>query len=131
MNILDCLFCKIVAGEIPSNTIYEDDIVKVFLDISPVSTGHCLIVPKKHYKDLEEIDLETLKHINTVAKKMLVVLKEKLHCDGLTLVQNNGLGQEVKHYHLHLIPRYTDDEIKLVSNKDLIESIEDTIKKLK
>ncbi len=131
MNILDCLFCKIVAGEIPSNTIYEDDIVKVFLDISPVSTGHCLIVPKKHFKDLEEIDLETLKHINTVAKKMLVVLKEKLHCDGLTLVQNNGLGQEVKHYHLHLIPRYTDDEIKLVSNKDLIESIEDTIKKLK
>lgn len=131
MNILDCLFCKIIAGEIPSNTIYEDDIVKVFLDISPVSTGHCLIVPKKHFKDLEEIDLETLKHINTVAKKMLVVLKEKLHCDGLTLVQNNGLGQEVKHYHLHLIPRYTDDEIKLVSNKDLIESIEDTIKKLK
>lgn len=131
MNILDCLFCKIVAGEIPSNTIYEDDIAKVFLDISPVSTGHCLIVPKKHFKDLEEIDLETLKHINTVAKKMLVVLKEKLHCDGLTLVQNNGLGQEVKHYHLHLIPRYTDDEIKLVSNKDLIESIEDTIKKLK
>lgn len=131
MNILDCLFCKIVADEIPSNTIYEDDIVKVFLDISPVSTGHCLIVPKKHFKDLEEIDLETLKHINTVAKKMLVVLKEKLHCDGLTLVQNNGLGQEVKHYHLHLIPRYTDDEIKLVSNKDLIESIEDTIKKLK
>ncbi len=131
MNILDCLFCKIVAGEIPSNTIYEDNIVKVFLDISPVSTGHCLIVPKKHFKDLEEIDLETLKHINTVAKKMLVVLKEKLHCDGLTLVQNNGLGQEVKHYHLHLIPRYTDDEIKLVSNKDLIESIEDTIKKLK
>ena len=131
MNILDCLFCKIVAGEIPSNTIYEDDIVKVFLDISPVSTGHCLIVPKKHFKDLEEIDLETLKHINTVAKKMLVVLKEKLHCNGLTLVQNNGLGQEVKHYHLHLIPRYTDDEIKLVSNKDLIESIEDTIKKLK
>lgn len=131
MNILDCLFCKIVAGEIPSNTIYEDDIVKVFLDISPVSTGHCLIVPKKHFKDLEEIDLETLKHINTVAKKMFVVLKEKLHCEGLTLVQNNGLGQEVKHYHLHLIPRYTDDEIKLVSNKDLIESIEDTIKKLK
>ncbi len=131
MSNLDCLFCKIIAGEIPSNTIYEDETVKVFLDISPVSTGHCLIVPKKHFKDLEEIDLETLKHINLVAKKMLNILKEKLNCEGVTLVQNNGLGQEVKHYHLHLIPRYTNDEIKLVSNKNLIQNVDETFKKLK
>lgn len=128
---MDCLFCKIISGDIPSNTIYEDEIVKVFLDINPISNGHCLIVSKKHYSNIEDIDLETLKHINEVAKKMYKELKEKLNCEGLTLVQNNGLGQEVKHYHLHLVPRYTNDEIMMNSNKEILEGIEDTMKKLK
>ena len=127
---MDCLFCKIIAGEIPSNTIYEDDIVKIFLDISPKSNGHALIVPKKHYTDLESIDLETLKHINSISKKMYNIFKEKLNCEGFTLVQNNGLGQEVKHYHLHLIPRYTNDNIELVSNVKSINNVEETMKKL-
>lgn len=128
---MDCLFCKIISGDIPSNTIYEDEIVKVFLDINPTSNGHCLIVPKKHYTNIEDIDLETLKYINEVAKKIYKKLKEKLNCEGLTLVQNNGLGQEVKHYHLHLVPRYTNDEIIMNPNKELLESIEDVMKKLK
>jgi histidine triad (HIT) family protein len=128
---MDCLFCKIISGDIPSNTIYEDEFVKVFLDINPISNGHCLIVSKKHYSNIEDIDLETLKHVNEVAKKMYKELKEKLNCEGLTLVQNNGLGQEVKHYHLHLVPRYTNDEIMMNSNKEILESIEDTMKKLK
>mgnify|MGYP000478357488 FL=1 len=128
---MDCLFCKIISGDIPSNTIYEDEIVKVFLDINPTSNGHCLIVPKKHYTNIEDIDLETLKYINEVAKKIYKKLKEKLNCEGLTLVQNNGLGQEVKHYHLHLVPRYTNDEIMMNPNKELLESIEDVMKKLK
>lgn len=128
---MDCLFCKIISGDIPSNTIYEDEFVKVFLDINPISNGHCLIVSKKHYSNIEDIDLETLKHVNEVAKKMYKELKEKLNCEGLTLVQNNGLGQEVKHYHLHLVPRYTNDEIMMNPNKELLESIEDVMKKLK
>ena len=128
---MDCLFCKIISGDIPSNTIYEDEFVKVFLDINPISNGHCLIVSKKHYSNIEDIDLETLKHVNEVAKKMYKELKEKLNCEGLTLVQNNGLGQEVKHYHLHLVPRYTNDEIMMNSNKEILDSIEDTMKKLK
>lgn len=128
---MDCLFCKIISGDIPSNTIYEDEIVKVFLDINPTSNGHCLIVPKKHYTNIEDIDLETLKYINEVAKKIYKKLKEKLNCEGLTLVQNNGLGQEVKHYHLHLVPRYTNDEIMMNPNKELLESIEDVMKELK
>ena len=66
-----------------------------------------------------------------MAKNLYVVLKEKLNCEGLTLVQNNGLGQEVKHYHLHLIPRYTNDDIKLISNEKMIDDIEETMKKLK
>ena len=128
---MDCLFCKIISGEIPSNTIYDGDLVKAFLDISPKSNGHLLVVPKKHYTNIEDIDLETLKHINIVAKNLYVVLKEKLNCEGLTLVQNNGLGQEVKHYQLHLIPRYTNDDIKLISNEKMIDDIEETMKKLK
>ena len=128
---MDCLFCKIIAGEIPSNTIYEDDIVKIFLDISPKSNGHALIVPKKHYTELESKDLETLKHINSISKKMYNIFKEKLNCEGLTLVQNNGLGQEVKHYLLLLIPRYSNDNIELVSNEKSINNVEETMKKLK
>ena len=111
---MDCIFCKIINNEIPSYTLYEDDIVKVFLDISPSSNGHSLIIPKKHYTNLVDIDIETLTHINKVAKEMYSLLKEKLNCDGLTISQNNDYGQEVKHYHMHLIPRYKKDGLKPV-----------------
>lgn len=108
------IFCKIINNEIPSYTIYEDEIVKVFLDVNPVHNGHCLIVPKKHYQDLFDIDTETLNYILDKAKTIGTFLKEKLNCDGLTLSQNNGLGQDVKHYHLHLIPKYNEEEKKTV-----------------
>lgn len=107
---MDCVFCKIVNGDIPSYTIYEDDIVKCFLDISPNSNGHTLVIPKKHYKDLFDIDNEVLMHIMDVAKKIEKLLKEKLNIDGLTLIQNNGDVQEVKHFHLHLKPFYNENQ---------------------
>ena len=107
---MDCIFCKIVKGEIPSYTIYEDEIVKVFLDVNPESTGHMLIIPKAHYTDIDDIDLDTLKHINEVAKKMHILLKDKLNIDGMTTIQNNGVPQEVKHFHMHLKPYYNDDK---------------------
>lgn len=100
----DCIFCKIANGEIPSKTIYEDDIVKVYLDINPISTGHTLIIPKKHFTDLDDIDLETINYIMETAKKIKKLLEEKLGAKGIKLVQNNGVFQDVKHYHLHLIP---------------------------
>lgn len=103
---MECLFCKIVAGEIPSKKIYEDDVVIAFLDISPDTVGHTLIIPKKHYKDIEDIDSKTLSHIMNVAKDIIKLLKEKLNIDGITLVQNNGEIQEIKHFHLHLKPYY-------------------------
>jgi len=105
----DCIFCKIANGEIPSKTLYEDDIVKVYLDINPINTGHTLIIPKEHFKDLDDIKEETLNHIMKVAKKIKKELEEKLKCDGIQLVQNNGNVQEIKHYHLHLIPNYIKD----------------------
>ena len=105
------IFCKIINGEIPSKTIYEDDKVLVILDVNPRGNGHSLIIPKKHYKDLYDIDNETLIHIFSVAKKIGDMLEDKLHCTGITLEQNNGICQEVKHFHLHVIPRYKYDDI--------------------
>jgi histidine triad (HIT) family protein len=110
---MDCIFCKIVNNEIPSYTIYEDDIVKVFLDINPSSDGHMLVIPKKHFENILDIDLDTLSHINSIEKKMYMLLKEKLNVDGVTICQNNEYGQDVKHFHVHLTPRYKNDGVKI------------------
>ena len=107
----NCIFCKIAAGEIPSNTIYEDDSFRVILDLGPATKGHALVLPKNHYADLFEIPEDVLADAAKVAKKMAGTMKEKLSCDGLNLVQNNGeaAGQTVMHFHLHIIPRYAND----------------------
>ena len=105
---MDCIFCKIANGEIKSNKIYEDDKVFAFLDINPDSDGHTLIIPKKHFQDLDDIDEETLTQIFKVAKKIKLELENKLGCEGISLLQNNGCVQEVKHFHLHLKPFYKD-----------------------
>ena len=117
---MDCIFCKIISGEIPSDVVYEDDIVKVFLDIRPTTNGDSLIVPKKHFKDFREVDDETLLHINRVIKKLYPIYVEKLKCQGLTLCHNTDYGQEIKHFHIHFIPRYENDEIKYLSNKEIL-----------
>ena len=102
------IFCKIIKGEIPSKKIYEDEIVMVIMDVNPRSNGHLLVIPKEHYQDLFDIKKDTLEHIMEVAKDMANMLIEKLGCDGITLEQNNGISQEVKHFHLHLIPKYSE-----------------------
>lgn len=109
---MNCIFCKIINGEIPSYKIYEDEVVYAFLDVNPDSMGHTLIIPKKHYQDLTDIDSTTLNRILEVAKLLKLRLEERLNCDGLTLVQNNGEVQEVKHYHLHLKPYYLNKKSK-------------------
>lgn len=127
---MDCLFCKIIEGTIPSKTIYEDELVKVFLDINPNTNGHCLIIPKKHIVTVGEVDEELVKHILKVEKKIYKLLKEKLNIEGLTIVQNNELGQDVKHYHVHLIPRYHDDNWKMNFNQESLKSTEETYQKI-
>ena len=107
---MNCIFCKIINNEINSYTIYEDDIVKVFLDVNPESNGHTLIIHKKHIKDLDDMDLDTLSHIMKIAKEMKNLITDKLNCDGLTLIQNNGDVQEVKHFHLHLKPYFKNNQ---------------------
>lgn len=111
----NCVFCKIVRKELPSYTLYEDDIVKVFLNINPDSMGHALIIPKKHYLDIMDIPDDILNHINIISKKIYLLLKEKLNFEGLRIQQNNGCLQEIKHYHLHLIPFYHNGESKTVN----------------
>lgn len=111
----DCIFCKIAAGEIPSHKVYEDETCIAILDVCPVAKGHTLIIPKKHAENLfalsEEEASEIMKRVHHVAG----LLKDKLHPDGLNLVQNNGeaAGQTVMHFHMHAIPRFANDEVKI------------------
>lgn len=118
----DCIFCKIVDGDIPCMKVYEDDVCLAYLDINPDSDGHTLIIPKTHYKDIYDIPSNTLTHIYETAKDIMKLLEEKLGCSGFTLLQNNGNIQEVKHYHLHIKPYYDNKKsIELIKHNELIK----------
>lgn len=119
---MDCIFCKIVNGEIPCYKIYEDDTVIAFLDVNPKSNGHTLIVPKEHTLDITTIDDNVLLHIFQIAKEIAKTLQNKLNIKGYTLAQNNGKPQEVKHFHLHIIPVY-DNEEKLIEVEEIYNKI--------
>lgn len=111
----NCIFCKLANGEIPTRTLYEDDEFRIILDTGPLTKGHALILPKKHAENIFELDEETVKKAYQLAKqfgaKMIVALK----ADGMNILQNNGsaAGQSVFHFHIHLIPRYIEDKVKL------------------
>ena len=110
----DCLFCKIVKGEIPSYKIYEDEFVYAFLDINPESNGHTLVIPKKHNLDIKDIENDSIIHIMNAARKIMEDYDQKISPIGYTLLQNNGEVQEVKHFHLHILPRYSNPDEKTV-----------------
>ena len=120
----DCLFCKIIDSSIPSYTVYEDDKVKVFLDINPNNDGHLLVIPKEHKANLYEMDDDTLIYmLNIIKEKLKPILSDKLNIDGLTISQNNDYGQEVKHFHIHVIPRYKNDKFPLASDCSKVEDV--------
>ncbi|HOZ53769.1 MAG TPA: HIT domain-containing protein [Bacilli bacterium] len=119
---MDCIFCKIISGEIPSNKIYEDNNVITFLDIHPDSNGHTLIVPKKHITDIYDIDDQTLLYINESIKMVSKLLKDKLYFDGFTVIQNNGDIQDIKHYHVHIKPFYKIEQ-DILNVKEIYEKI--------
>ena len=108
----NCIFCKIVAGEIPSYTTYEDENCKVILDINAATKGHSLIIVKEHYDNFFELPEEKAVEVIKVAKMMSKQMAKNLQCDGFNILQNNNevAGQTVMHYHMHLIPRYKDDK---------------------
>ncbi len=107
----DCIFCKIVKGDIPSTKVYEDEKILAFLDIKPVNIGHVLVIPKEHFKDIYDIPEETLADISKTAKRMSVAVKKALGVDGINVTVNNepAAGQVIFHVHMHVIPRIKGD----------------------
>ena len=118
----DCIFCKIVKGEIPSFKVYEDDRVYAFADINPVSDGHTLIIPKAHAENLGELAEADLVAIHKASQKMFHAMRTALGADAVALVQANGkaVNQVVMHYHLHLIPRKDSESRLAVTNWELV-----------
>lgn len=103
---MDCIFCKIINGEIPCKKVFEDDKVIAFLDIDPTVDGHTLVVPKKHYTDYTELDDEIILHMNKVKKELTNYLMKKLNVNAMSFTMNYGDSQAVKHVHLHLLPNF-------------------------
>lgn len=128
----DCIFCKIIKGELPSRTIYEDDVIKIIMNINPATNGHLLVLPKEHMVNINDTTNEVINHsMNIIREKIYPLLKEKLNCKGLTISQNNELGQEIKHYHIHLTPRYDNDLLEFSYNKDMLSDLDEIFNKLK
>ncbi len=111
----ECIFCKLVRNEIPSKKIYDDKDVMAFLDINPASIGHSMIIPKKHFANLHEIDDHTLGKVMGVAKIIAERAMKRLAAQGVNILQSNGrhAGQIIDHMHVHVIPRYDNDNIML------------------
>ena len=111
----DCIFCKIANGIITAATLYEDEDFRVILDLGPASKGHALILPKAHAANIYELPDELAGKAMILAKKMAGRITEAMKCDGFNVIQNNGeiAGQTVFHFHIHLIPRYKNDGVKL------------------
>ena len=122
----DCIFCKIINGELPSKTIYEDEIAKVIMSIDPITNGHLLVLPKEHCVNILDVKEEFISHsFKLIRDTLYPLLKEKLNCEGLTLAENNFLGQEIRHFHIHLVPRYKDDNADFQGNKEMLKELEE------
>ncbi len=112
---MDCLFCSIVAGKIPSHKVYEDEYTFAFLDINPISDGHTLVIPKHHHENLLTASEDDAMLVAKTVKKVANALKKTFNADGVNVLQANGTaaGQSVFHYHVHVVPRKENDELKL------------------
>jgi histidine triad (HIT) family protein len=120
----DCIFCRIIEGDLPATIIYEDDLAIAFMDIMPVNPGHVLIVPKRHFAELNLMDEETGAHLFKIAMRIeRAIRRTDLRCEGTNLLQNNGRAamQEVAHVHLHVIPRYRGDSLRFGYSRERYE----------
>lgn len=134
-NNSDCIFCKIVKGEVPCHKIWEDENFLAFLDIKPVGEGHTVIIPKKHYENIFETPEDLIGKINVVCKKMALLLKERMGINNINILNASGKAaqQSVFHLHYHVVPRKEEDGLNLWfhgSSKDKI-GLEETYNKLK
>lgn len=127
-----CIFCKIANHEIPSKIVYEDDKYLAFLDLSQTTYGHTLVIPKKHSKNIFELD-ESSFDIMKVVKKVALILKEKLNPIGINIISNNERPlQSVEHFHIHIIPRYEDDNFDIgFKDNSKIYNLDDVLEEIK
>lgn len=124
----NCIFCKIIDGDIPSHKIYEDEFVYAFLDINPSTLGHTLVIPKKHVIDIYDMDEETASRTFKAVPKIANALKAAFNPIGLNIINNNQKPHQVVfHYHIHLIPRYENDNLNIsfhnmeLTNEELLD----------
>ena len=110
-----CVFCKIIEGSIPSTVVYEDEIVKCILDLSQAGVGHTLVIPKKHYANVLEIDPDTFSYAMKIAKRIAEAQVKAFNCDGVNILNNCGeaAGQTVFHLHIHVIPRFKNETVDI------------------
>ncbi len=132
----NCIFCKIIAGEIPCVKLYEDELTMAFMDINPGNEGHALVIPKEHWEDVHAIPSDLIGSTVKTVKKIATAVEETLNPDGINLVQANGKGaaQSVFHFHMHILPRRMDDELKMnwglrAGDMDAIKEVCERIKK--
>ena len=129
----DCIFCKLANGVFATRSIYKDEDFNVILDLAPATKGHALILPKQHADNIYDLPDDTAAKVFVLAKKLAQMMTERLGCEGFNIVQNNGTvaGQTVFHFHLHLIPRYADDQQKIGWNPQEMSAEElDKIKEM-
>ena len=112
---MDCIFCKIVNGEIPSEKLYDDENVFAFLDIAPVNKGHALVIPKKHYETIFDVPDDELQKLAVAVKKVASAVKKAVNAEGVSIAMSNykAAGQVVPHAHFHIMPRFENDGLKL------------------
>lgn len=132
----ECIFCNINSGKIPSITLYENEEFRVILDRFPATKGHILIVPQKHVENIYEIDPESAGRLFALTTRFASIIKRTFGNEGLNIIQNNGkaAGQTVFHYHLHMIPRYANDQIQLgwkLDKEMKIETLEEYAAQIK
>lgn len=127
----NCIFCKIINKEIPANIVYEDNYLIAFLDINPISDGHTLIVPKKHFKDLNEINEETGGKVLVLAAKIGKAIVENFNFEGYSIWENNGHFQDVPHFHLHVIGRHKNNDLKIKGPEAPYKSEKEHLQKIK
>ena len=115
MSAADCIFCKIVAGELPARVVAEDERTLAFMDIAPATRGHALVIPRAHSRDLLEVPAEDLQATVEAARRLAGLAVERLGAEGVNLLNSCGAAawQSVFHFHVHVIPRYSDDPLKL------------------
>jgi len=136
MSDKNCIFCKIIDKEIPAKIVFENDKIVAFLDIFPISKGHTIVVPKKHFQNLEEIPENDLCELIKIVKRLAIEIRRKLNIEGYNLLQNNfkAAGQVINHIHFHIIPRNKNDEkfkLKIPRNQATEEELNSIMQQLK